>query len=255
MSVAQQDFVRALLDPGLPPPEGLRDGAGGAAGARFDVYRNNVVHSLRAALARGFPAIASLLGEQAFAGVAQAYLRAAPPASPRLMLYGARFPAFLAAEPRLARFGYLPDVARLELALRQSYHAADAPALAPERLAGRDAGALAATRFTAAPATRLLRSAWPVLSVYRRALDPAAPAPRAEAEDVLITRPGFDPQPQRLPPGSAGFAEALLAGAALGDAAALIAAPGDPAPALTLLLQSGAFAALQPPDPTEYRHA
>lgn len=245
MSGAQAAFARALLDPALPPPPGLEDGAGGPVGRRFDVYRNTVVAGLCEALERGFPATAGLLGPAIFADLARRFLRGAPPASPRLMTYGAGFPEFLEAEPRLARFGYLGDVARMELLLRASYHAADAPRLAPERLAPLDGAGLAATRFVAAPATRLLASRWPVLSIHRRALDPQAPAPAPLPQAVLLARPGFDPEPQILPPGSADFAAALLAGIPLGVATASLPEGHDPAPALTLLLSVGAFCDLR----------
>lgn len=253
MTVSQGVFRRGVLDAAQPVPAGLRDGAGRAAGRRFAVYRNNVAVSLRAALETGFPAVASLLGAESFARVAGAFLRQSPPDSPRMMLYGAGFPGFLEAEPRLAHLGYLGDVTRLELVLRQSYHAADAPGLEASALAGLDEDVLSRARLTLAPATRLLRSAWPVLSIHRFATRPGAPKPAAVAEDVLVTRPDYDPVPHVLPPGGAGFVSALSRGLPLGRA--LDAAEGaDPGPILALLLTSGALTALTL-DPKDRSHA
>ncbi|WP_418591513.1 putative DNA-binding domain-containing protein [Ponticoccus sp. (in: a-proteobacteria)] len=243
MIISQDRFYRGLLDPAQPVPGGLRDAAGRAAERRYAIYRNNVAVSLREALEAGFPAVARLLGPENFAMVAGAFLRRSPPRSPRMMVYGSGFPAFLEAEPRLAPLGYLGEVARLELALRQSYHAADAPRLDAAALAGLDEAALAQARVTVAPATRLLRSRWPVLSLYRYAMTPGTPAPKPVAEDVLVCRPGFDPVPHALPPGGAEVAAALMRGESLG-AAFGHAGYSDPGPLLSLLLSGGALSAL-----------
>lgn len=243
MIVSQAMFRRGLMDADAPVPEGLRDGAGRTAGRRYAVYRNTVALSLREALNAGFPAVARLLGPENFARVAGTFLRRSPPTSPRMMLYGAGFPECLEAEPQLSRHGYLGDVARLELALRHSYHAADAPRLDASALAGLDEAALSEARCAVAPATRLIRSRWPVLSLYRYAMSPGTPAPQPVAEDVLVTRPDFDPVPHALPPGGAPFTDALMRNQPLGTAFSL-AGVSDPGPVLSLLLTSGALSAL-----------
>lgn len=245
--MTEAGFIAAILDADRAPPEGLNDGAGHPAGRRFGVYRNNVAVSLRAALHVAFPVIARLLGKTNMDGLAGRFLRAHPPGDPRLMLYGAVFPDYLAALPQLAHLGYLADVARLELALRQSYHAADAEPIARETLAGLDPETLTAARAGFAPALHLLRSHWPVLDIWRFNTEAGAPKPRAGAQDVLITRPGFDPEPQLLPEGGADWIAALRGGASIGDAldAAQAGHPGfDPAPTLALLIGGGAITGL-----------
>ncbi|TDK41001.1 DNA-binding domain-containing protein [Antarcticimicrobium luteum] len=244
MSVSQTDFRAALLDADRPAPTGLQDAAARPAGRRFDVYRNNVAVSLTEALHDGFPAVASLLGKTNMDGIAGMFLRAHPPASPLLMLYGEAFPDFLAGLEQLSHLGYLADVARLELALRQSYHAADAAPIPPERLGQTAPEALLAARLALAPALRLRRSPWPVFDIWRYATEPGAPQPQAAAQDVLITRPGYDPAPQPLPPGGAAWIAALQTGQSWGaaeDAARAEAAGFDLTPTLTLLLQGGAI--------------
>ncbi|MDF1853999.1 DNA-binding domain-containing protein [Pseudooceanicola sp.] len=213
----QTDFRMALLDPDRPAPPNLQDGRGGAAGRRFAVYRNNVAVSLGEALETGFPTVAKLLGEQNFRGIAALFLRATPPQSPLMMTYGSGFADFLAGFAPVQHLGYLADVARLDYAMRLSYHAADAQALAPEALQTLMSGDLSVARLTLAPALRLIRSDWPLHAIWRFNHDDGpAPAPRAEA--VLITRPEFDPVPWVLPPGGAVFITAILNGATLGDA-------------------------------------
>ena len=152
---ALDGFADALLDPNQAVPEGLVDPKGRPAGKRFDVYRNNVVASLSSALAEGFPAIRSLVGMEFFSAMAGIYVRAHPPSDPRMMYFGTEMPEFLAGFGPVQHLAYLPDVARLELALRESYHAADAPGLTGEALAALPQDGLEAMRFGLVPSARL----------------------------------------------------------------------------------------------------
>lgn len=214
----QSAFREALLDPGRPAPPGLTDPQGRPAGRRFDVYRNNVTVSLTEALRLAFPVVRKLVGEEFFTAMAQEFLRAHPPTSPLLMFYGDAMPAFLETFPPVAHLGYLPDIARLELAVRHAYHAADATPVAPETLQALSPDALVAARLTLAPATRLVRSRWPIHAIWS-ANTRGTPAPTvAEAEDILVIRPEYDPEPTRLPPGAAPFIAALMAGETVGAA-------------------------------------
>ena len=131
----QSAFAQALLDPDAAVPEGVVGPDGRPDAKRFAVYRNNVASSLTRALEAAFPVVQKLVGTEFFGAMAQIYLRAHPPLDRRLMLYGQSFPAFLEGFPPVAQLGYLPDVARLEQAMRESYHAADSMPIAPDALA------------------------------------------------------------------------------------------------------------------------
>jgi hypothetical protein len=243
MSGAQHDFALALLDPVRPVPEGLGDGAGGPAGCRFDVYRNNVAASLIAAMRVAFPVISRLLGQRNMDGISGLFLRAHPPDTPLMMHYGGAFPAFLESLPQLSHLGYLGDVARLELALRRSYHAADT---APADIARLPPQALLNTALRLSPATLVVRSDWPLFDIWRATVQDDAPPPRPRAQDVLITRSRFDPVPRPLPKGGADWIAALRAGhtmlAAQQDAAANTP-EFDPGATLEMLLEGNAITA------------
>lgn len=246
MSVAQQEFIAAALDPARPVPSGLSDGVARPAGRRFGVYRNNIAVSLSEALHVAFPVIAKLLGKTNMDGLAGLFLRAHPPATPLLMHYGEAFPRFLAGLPQLAHLGYLADVARLDLALRQSYHAADA-APVPQPALTADPDTLARARIAFAPAMRVVRSAWPIFDIWRFNSQDGAPKPRHEAQDVLILRPEFDPSPHLLPAGGADWIAALARGQSAAQALGSVQAglpDFDPGATLTLLLRGGAITAL-----------
>lgn len=237
--ICQDDFTRALRDAGTAPPKGLLDGAGRGAGRRFDVYRNNVAVSLLEALRTAFPVLRKLLGDANFTILARAFAAAHPPSSPLMMFYGAEMPAFVADFGPTAGTRYLPDVARLELALRESYHAADAEAVAAERIASLPPEELVGARLGLQPAARLIRSDWPVFSIWRFNTEDGAPKPEMTAEDVLILRPGFDPEPHLLPPGGGAVIARLLSGATLGEAQDGI--DTDLAAILAILLGHGAI--------------
>lgn len=244
MSVSQAAFRAAILDAALPVPEGLLDRNSEPAGRRFAVYRNNVVVSLTEAAAVAFPLLRKLLGAQNFDRLAAAFVREHPPQSPLMMHYGVAMPAFIEATAALAHLGYLPDCARLDLAMRRSYHAADAAGLDAAVFA--DPEALPGLHLDLAPATKILKSAWPLYDLWRYNMVPDAPKPRAMAQDVLITRPEFDPAPHLLPAGAAEWLRLLAEGHTLAEATERVAtlSPNfDLTQALSLALETQAFTA------------
>lgn len=247
MTVTQLQFRAAIFDAAQPVPAGLRDGPGQPAGRRFNVYRNNVAVSLTEAMHTAFPIITMLLGPANMDGLAALSLRAHPPASPLMMHYGEEFPAFIADLPQLAHLGYLPDIARLELAMRRAYHAADATPIDADALAAIPPEDLGNTRFTLAPAVQILRSDWPIHDIWQFHTVSDAPKPRAIAQDVLITRPEFDPVLAPLPPGGAACLLVLQDGQPLHAALEQAQAETDVfdfGPVLGLLLQGGAITRL-----------
>lgn len=245
--MSQAEFRAALLDPGRPAPAGLTDPDGRPAGRRFDVYRNNVTVSLTEALRQAFPVVRKLVGDEFFTAMAREHLRAHPPTSPVLMFYGRAMPAFLETFPPVGHLPYLADVARLELALRESYHAADAAALPPGALQDLAPEAFLAARFTLAPAVRLVASRWPVHAIWSANMRGTPVPTAAEAQEVLILRPQFDAEPLLLPIGAAPFVAALLAGRTVAEA--LEAAPAfDLTATLGLLIGGNAITGLSTGD-------
>jgi hypothetical protein len=232
----QTEFRSALLNAELPVPSGLTDGKGQPAGRRYSVYRNNVAVSLREALTTGFPVVSGLIGDENFNHIAGLFLRQSPPESPVMMQYGTGFPEFLHGFEPLAHIGYLPDVARLELAMRQSYHAADSQGIDPAILQQMSEEQLMAMRLELAPSVRLLTSPWPVVSIWNYARDPSSGKPPAVAEDAIILRPEFDPLPHALHTGGRAFITTLAKGQPLDEALEAAGAEFDLGPLLNLLL-------------------
>lgn len=241
----EQDFATALLNPDAPVPAGVVGPDGRPDAKRFAVYRNNVASSLTRALEAGFPVVRRLVGEAFFGAMAVEFLRAHPPRHRQLMLYGEDLAGFLESFPPVAALGYLPDIARLEQALRDSYHAADSTALPPETLAELGEAQFLGARIGLAPSLRVLDSAWPIHAIWA-ANTKGGPAPKMGAEEVAILRPEFDPEPHLLPKGGAGFLRRLQAGARLRDALAQTPAGFDLTTLLGLLLQTRAITGVTP---------
>lgn len=241
----QANFSKALLDPSVPTPMGLVDPQGRPVGKRFQVYRNNVVVGLIDALRDSFPVIVKLLGDDNFNAIAGVFVRAHPPKSPLMMFYGDAFADFLTGFEPLAHLGYLPDVARLEQALRRAYHAADRPVFDPALLQHLTPDQLMTAQIFLAPAVHLIRSDWPIHAIWQFNMAEGTPAPVMQAEDVLITRGAdLDPALHLIPRSNAAFLAAILAGSRL-EQAMDQARDADLAQILTLLLQSGAIATIR----------
>ncbi|MHA7776390.1 HvfC/BufC N-terminal domain-containing protein [Roseibium sp. M-1] len=218
------DFGRALLNPEADTPAGVTGPDGQAAPKRFNVYRNNVIVSLCDALAQSFPAIGALLGEEYFRALARAFVLEHPPETPVLLWYGGGFADFIETFPPLKAYPYLADVARLEWAWLQAYHAADAAPLDPAALAAIAPEAVGDIRFEMHPAARIVPSNWAIWDLVRlnrfepepdEGLNPDCPQP------VLVSRPDLEVNVLLLGPGGDIFLEALMRGASLGEAAGL----------------------------------
>ena len=242
-TVTQGAFAQALLDPALPAPEGLRNPGGAPATRRYDIYRNNVAVSLTEALETAFPALRKLLGDTFFRAMAGVYLRKHPPTSPLMMHYGHAMPQFVRRFPPTRAYAYLPDVARLELALRRAYHAADAASVSPQDLAALAPERLMQARITFAPAVQVIASEYPVLGIYR-AQTAGTPNPAMVPETALVTRARFDPELHLLNAAEAACVTALQEGHSLGAAMGLAGPALDLGALLSRLLAQNAITAI-----------
>ncbi len=218
----QNQFAGALLDSDRAVPQTVASHTGRSPQKRFAVYRNNVIVGLSEAMRAQFPATERIVGTEFFAALARIYVSSEPPCSPVMMNYGERFPAFVARFEPAAAIPYLADVARLEFARTQAYHAADAAPLDTAAWQTIDANRLGDLRVVLHPSLRVVRSAFPVVTIWSMNSGGMAPASIEDCgrEDALIARPHGAVEVRRLPPGGATFLEALAGGTPLGEAAA-----------------------------------
>ncbi|MEJ8559857.1 DNA-binding domain-containing protein [Yoonia sp. GPGPB17] len=240
MTVTQAAFRTAMLDPAAPVPNGIVNPDGAAASKRFDVYRNNVAVSLSDALEAAFPVVRKLVGDEFFRAMAGVYLRKHPPKTPLMMFYGDAMPQFLGRFEPTKKIGYLPDIARIELAMRHAYHAEDAKPVDVQALGALAPDALMGAKLRIAPATQTVVSDFPVHAIYLANTRADAPKPVMQPEAALITRAGFDPQIHLINAAAATCIEALKKGQSLGQAMATADDTLDLGAVLGLLLAQGA---------------
>ena len=149
------DFLRHVL-PGPFP-----------ADRHFQVYRNNVFENFTAALKAVYPVTGRLVGEGFFRYLATTYIPLHPPRGGNLHDFGGQLPEFLEDFAPARELVYLPDVARLEWAWHESFHAADGAALDVAALAAVPAERHAGLEFALQPSARLVSSPHPVLRIWQ----------------------------------------------------------------------------------------
>jgi hypothetical protein len=249
-------FAAALADPAAPPPAVTHGRLGVADARRFSVYRNNVAVGLIGALEARYPASRRIAGDDLFRATARAFVHAHKPRSPIMIAYGDDFPEFVAAFLASGAASELPclaDLARLENAWVEAYHAEDGAVAKVGDLGELRPDQLPQTRIEFHPAARILRFSTPAATIWASCQGGGEPAEanRSGAEDALITRPDCDVRVRILPPLACDFALRLKGGATLLEAAlAANDAEFDLGTHLVGLVDSGAVAAIVPGNPS-----
>lgn len=239
------EFAAGLLNPDINKPDEVIGPNGSAADKRYNVYRNNVTVSLVNALADIFPGVQKITGEKYFRAMAREYVRANPPSSPLLFLYGQNFANFIENFEPAKTMPYLADMARAERGWLTAYHAADIAPLDAAKLGSIDPDRLADVVFAPHPATFLLQSAYPVHDIFlmNRDFKEVAPLDMTIGHCLMLTRPQLDIRIVQLEQADYAFLTALFNGQSLGEAAAT-GTQADEAfdlnNALTMLLGTGA---------------
>lgn len=234
----QQALLVALSQPRHEDAIGFAMSRGGlladAAGAQWRrglaAYRSNGHELAQRALAGAYPAVAQLLGEENFAGLARSLWAAHPPARGDLAQWGGNLAAHIESLPELiAEEPFMADVARVEWLLHAAATAADAALDAPslQLLTAHDPSAVTLVLSAGAAC---LASAWPVVSIVNahNAAEPSLEEAgrrlrEGRAETALVWREGFKPRLREALPGEAAFIAALQERRSLADS--LEAAP------------------------------
>lgn len=219
----QTGFRSGVLEQGEAPilPEIADDGL--APAARLSIYRNHVFTTLTSALEATFPVVCRLVDERFFAYAAHEYIRDHSPRVRCLFEYGASFADFLGAFPPCRDLSYLPDVARLEWAMNEALHAADAPPFEASRLAAVPPDDTPNLILRLDPALRLIASPWPIDDIWAANQPDSDPDARIDLDAggvrLQIRRAGDRVLFRRVDAPSFTFLRALADGERLSDAA------------------------------------
>lgn len=228
-----------LLEESAPLAAELSDTAAIPNSARIAVYQNNARETFRKTLARVYPVIERLVGDDCFRGLAHGYMLDHPSVSGDLQRFGAAFADHLAAHYDATEFAYLPAVARLEWAIEEVLLEPEPEPRSLEHLAGVDPERFGELVFTPAPGVRFVGSRYPILTIWSANQPGRQPAVDLErdGEQVAVKRAGTDATMRRLDGATFALATALATGATLERASAR--AELDLEAALRLLVGGG----------------
>jgi hypothetical protein len=219
----QADVLRALLGRTNRAAALVRPG-GIEPQRRLAVYRNNHRESLCEALAAVYPTLVRLVGAAFFRHAALEFIAAHPPASGNLHDYGADMASFLGSFAAVASLPYLADVARLEWAWHEVFHAQATAASDAAEVLGRIARMApheqAAVRLRLQPASRLVASRYPVSRIWEANLHDEPPLVQLDegGEHVLVVQRDGDVVVESIESAEHALLLAFNAGHSLGDA-------------------------------------
>ena len=223
LRLIQQALAQSIRNPQSTAVLRFLAGEEGLVERRLAIYRANVAANAAKALSAAYPVLHRVVGEECFAGLAQAYRHEVPSSSGDLSEYGGAFAGFLDRCQRVQSLPYLPELARLEWQVHRAYGAADAQSwdpvgirmVAPERQH--------AVRFKFAAGTSVVESLYPLVriwTIHQPGFQGEFEVDWSVAERALVARDGLHVTVTAAGAGDAAFIVATLNGARLGDAAA-----------------------------------
>ncbi|QJD98869.1 DUF692 family protein [Massilia forsythiae] len=221
----QQAFGAALLDsaqdavlaPWLKGDANLQ--------RRLGIYRGNLNANWRRALSCAYPVLRQLVGDAFFDALAPLAGRAQPSLDPDLNRFGAGLGDFLDTFAPAASLPYLPDMARLEWLVHESFHAPDAPGKesAPDAaavLAGLDPQGFEDSRAILHPSLRLHASDWATAPLWlaHQPDGPGFPQAMRAPSRALVMRARFQVEVTPVPAAAYAALQQLEAGNSFGAA-------------------------------------
>jgi hypothetical protein len=187
------------------------------AGRRLDIYYDGFRLRLIEVLADTYERVAQYIGEESFDTAARAYIERHTPKTRNVRDYGTAFPEFLAAyfadDPEVA------ELARMDMRLRYTFDAADAPALSVADVATIRPGDWDRAAFTLHPSASLQTFRWntPVLWQHLSADEaPPSAAPLPEPAPWLFWRKELQPHFRSLSAEEHSALRAIAAGQSFG---------------------------------------
>lgn len=217
------------------PPDGLiAQPPRGDRHERLGVYINGYPARVQEAMEECFPAVTHVIGHRATHELVVArYVPALTRHSYNLNDVGAELPGFLHSDTLSGQFPFLPDLARLEWAVRCAFHAHDlAPLvdLGPLATWTEEEWQRAVLQFQ--PSVALLCSPWPIRDLWQARETPIEEIDidlRDRPDRVLVRRAGFGVQCESVSADEARALGALLAGRTLVQVSELHATSGGDA--------------------------
>jgi len=208
---------RSTVDARLP----LNPQRGTAGRERLSVYASGYLIRYREALQEVYEAVHHVVGERTFAQIARAYAASYPSHDYNLSLVGRHLPHFLITHTIRQQLPFLPDLATLEWAVAEAFHATEQPALTLTRWQALSLEQWEHGHLHLHPAIRLVRSRWPILDLWAaRTQDRSSISIELinRPQCVLVSRPNLQVRCAVLEAPQEALLQSLLAGRSLGEA-------------------------------------
>jgi Putative DNA-binding domain len=159
--------------------------------ARITIYVNAYFYRLLECLKEEYPATLAVIGPNDFAGLIHDYLGWRPPTEPSIFYVGCYLAEFLRNYVLVERWPFIAELARLERATLETFHAPDAPTLSDEAIRAIPAQQWPTLKLRSHPGVEILRGEWrvtEVLSAVERGDKWVEPAQETNA--VIVWRRG-----------------------------------------------------------------
>lgn len=218
----QQSFASDLWGEGLNRLEGVILDGRFPAERLFQVYRNNFWIASEEALSGIYRVVKQLVGKPFFAVLVDHFLRSYPPRYGNVLKLGRDLPVFLCDFKPTEGLPYLSDIARLEWAYHQIFHAQEPTPFDIRSLASIASDRIPELRFELSPSSRLIYSPYPLFEIWR-VNQPGYDGDQsvdidAGGASILLSRPDLQVELQKLEPTDARFLQSLANGKNLGQA-------------------------------------
>lgn len=216
----QQRSLRMALLSATCPSDLLATGRTPIA-PRFAIYANAYRGRLIAALRDNYPVTSTVLGDEAFDELGEAFLSAHPSRTPSIRWFGEALHDFVTRQPERVPHPALADLIRMEWALRHALDAADQAPVSLQALAACPPERWPFLRFSLHPSVTLLPLAWHVEPLWQQLQrHPASetPPPEHSAHDLLVWRQAMTVRYRTLSAVEAVLLRALQRGETLASA-------------------------------------
>lgn len=223
----QETFQRAVTEGDDTVLSEILDSSKENRRVLLGVYRNAYVLRLQDILADDYEKLAALLGDDGFAEMARAYIKAEPSHTTSARWYGSRLPDFLKSAPGYRDRPVLAELAALERALNDAFDAAEAEPLSLADLARVSPHDWAALAFTPHPAVRrldLATNAEDIWTALHADEAPPGPAMLPEPARIVVFRPDAAAHFRAMPADEAMMWDEAAAGVAFSVLCEMLAA-------------------------------
>jgi len=160
-----------------------------SAEERVDIYANMYFYRILDVLKEDSPATLAVLGAERFHNLVTGYLIEYPPAHFSISYAGNHLADFVRDHPMNEEFPFLADLARLERALIDAFHAMDAVPLDAEQMRAVAPEDWASLNLKLNPANQILELRWDVGSILKSVEQGESPShPSRDAMTMLVWR-------------------------------------------------------------------